>query len=418
MKKRVKKMEERGIEQDRRTRKREYIIILLIILVPVSVVLFGILKDILNQEKEYIIHDGDIKKSIILKDGDEKKALNALGYKDFLISKKVENGKKIDLYVDEPFHASIKSKNTSMTVRFVECTVRELLLEKGFKFDDDDKIIPPLDTRLKDGAKIEIIDVEYKDDEQFEQIAFNVENRENKELLKGKQRIAQYGDYGQKAITYSVRYEDGKEVSREVTDEKIVKEPVSCIIETGTKLPETKQEQQQILSEQESSTTELKQTPPKKFSNKEDPIIRTNNMSTDESELSTAGRANVWSVPAGIQDDTANKIITAGDGSSYEYTSVIDVKATAYNRIEEGGLITATGTVTEYGTIAVDPKVIPLGKKLYVVSNGGQSWSYGPGLAEDTGGLIKGNRIDLFFMTSQESYDFGVRQARVYILKD
>ena len=136
-------------------------------------------------------------------------------------------------------------------------------------------------------------------------------------------------------------------------------------------------------------------------------------------EFSTAGRSQVWSVPAGIQDDTENKIITAGDGSSYEYTAVIDVTATAYHRIEDGGEITASGTVTQYGTIAVDPRVIPLGSRLYVVSDGGdQSWSYGPGLAEDTGGLIKGTKIDLFFMTGDEANDFGIRPAKVYILKD
>ena len=98
---------------------------------------------------------------------------------------------------------------------------------------------------------------------------------------------------------------------------------------------------------------------------------------------------------------------------------MIDVTATAYHRIEDGGEITASGTMTQYGTIAVDPRVIPLGSRLYVVSDGGdQSWSYGPGLAEDTGGLIKGTKIDLFFMTGDEANDFGIRPAKVYILKD
>ena len=93
------------------------------------------------------------------------------------------------------------------------------------------------------------------------------------------------------------------------------------------------------------------------------------------------------------------------------------VPPTAYHRIEDGGLITASGTTTRYGTIAVDPRVIPLGSRVYVVSDGGdQSWSYGPGIAEDTGGLIKENRIDLFFMTDEEAAQFGVRPAKVYIL--
>ena len=95
---------------------------------------------------------------------------------------------------------------------------------------------------------------------------------------------------------------------------------------------------------------------------------------------------------------------------------MLTVKATAYHRQEEGGLITATGTTTKYGTIAVDPSVIPLGSRVFVVAEDGTSWSYGPGLAEDTGGLIKGNRIDLFFMTGTEATNFGARTAKIYVL--
>ena len=73
--------------------------------------------------------------------------------------------------------------------------------------------------------------------------------------------------------------------------------------------------------------------------------------------------------------------------------------------------MTATSTKATPGrTIAVDPKVIPLGSK--VVING---FEY---TAEDTGSAIKGNRIDILFPTHQDALNFGVQYAEVAIVKE
>ena len=67
---------------------------------------------------------------------------------------------------------------------------------------------------------------------------------------------------------------------------------------------------------------------------------------------------------------------------------------------------------TFVGMVAVDPKVIPLGTKIYVEG-------YGIAIAGDTGGAIKGNIIDLFFNTNKECYQFGRQHGlNVYVLKD
>lgn len=71
--------------------------------------------------------------------------------------------------------------------------------------------------------------------------------------------------------------------------------------------------------------------------------------------------------------------------------------------------VTATGVMAERGIAAVDPRVIPLGTRLYVEG-------YGYALAADTGGAIKGNRIDLCFESAVEVDRFGRREVRVYIL--
>jgi 3D (Asp-Asp-Asp) domain-containing protein len=79
------------------------------------------------------------------------------------------------------------------------------------------------------------------------------------------------------------------------------------------------------------------------------------------------------------------------------------VEATAYTWT---GNRTATGTWPEVGTIAVDPEVIPLGTRLYVEG-------YGWGVAADTGGLIKGRIIDVYFDTHRECIEWGRRQVEV-----
>lgn len=92
----------------------------------------------------------------------------------------------------------------------------------------------------------------------------------------------------------------------------------------------------------------------------------------------------------------------------------ITVKATAYTASCEGcSGITATGINIKANpnqkVIAVDPSVISLGSKVYVEG-------FGEATAADTGGAIKGNRIDVFIPSKQDAIDFGVKHLKVTIL--
>ena len=83
--------------------------------------------------------------------------------------------------------------------------------------------------------------------------------------------------------------------------------------------------------------------------------------------------------------------------------------ATAYHPTDgDGRGITATGTKAGYGTVAVDPRVIPLGSAVYVPG-------YGSAVAADTGGAIIGHRIDLCMETFAECFDFGEQPVAVYV---
>ena len=95
---------------------------------------------------------------------------------------------------------------------------------------------------------------------------------------------------------------------------------------------------------------------------------------------------------------------TSLQGSRY-----LTMVATAYAPGAGAGYITATGKKAGYGVAAVDPRVIPLGTRLYIPG-------YGYAVAADTGGSIKGNRIDLCFDTRDEAVKWGKRMVRVYIL--
>ena len=71
---------------------------------------------------------------------------------------------------------------------------------------------------------------------------------------------------------------------------------------------------------------------------------------------------------------------------------------------------TASGMKPQVGVIAVDPKVIPLGTKLYIEG-------YGDAIAGDTGSAIKGNRVDLFMETRENCMEFGRKNVKVWIVK-
>jgi len=100
------------------------------------------------------------------------------------------------------------------------------------------------------------------------------------------------------------------------------------------------------------------------------------------------------------------------------YTKVIEMTATAYtagfqctgkNPGHPAYGITASGVPVDHGIVAVDPRVIPLGTKLYIEG-------YGESLAADVGGSIVGNKIDLYHESLEDAKKFGRRTVKVYVL--
>lgn len=117
-------------------------------------------------------------------------------------------------------------------------------------------------------------------------------------------------------------------------------------------------------------------------------------------------KANVAGVLAAIRERIA-RIQPEGVTLTGEWSMVATAYYAGGGGINGSG-ITATGLRARKGLVAVDPKVIRLGTKLYIEG-------YGIAIAADTGGWIKGNRIDLCFETLEECYRFGRRKIYVYL---
>ena len=104
----------------------------------------------------------------------------------------------------------------------------------------------------------------------------------------------------------------------------------------------------------------------------------------------------------------------ANDSSrgTIRFQKMLVMEATAYTPFDDGQSgLTASGIPARRGVVSVDPRVIPLGTRVYVMG-------YGPALAADTGGAIKGARIDLCFEEYNDAIRFGRRTVEVYILAD
>lgn len=254
------------------------------------------------------------------------------------------------------------------TVNSSAATVGELIDEMGIALDENIHVNLDSSVKLKEGMKIKISKVLVKYEDVKEIVPYNTEKRNSSKLAKGTTKVAQEGKNGLRVVTYKVKYKDGVEIGREEVSTVVERKVVNRIVEVGTKI----------------------------------------------------AYASTKPAPSSATVSNNSQISSKG----FSYSKVITCSASAYDlSYESCGKrpgdphygITASGMKAQYGVIAVDPRVIPLGTKLYVEAVDG-SWSYGFCVAGDTGGGIKGNRIDLFYNSRAEAIAFGRRQAKVYIL--
>lgn len=130
-------------------------------------------------------------------------------------------------------------------------------------------------------------------------------------------------------------------------------------------------------------------------------------------EVEETGK-NIITTDNGDIIDLDNKTVTFKDGQVRKYKKVMNLRSTSYDITV--GTTTRTGTTVRKGVVAVDPNVIPLGTEMYITND--DDWhDYGYGRAEDTGGAIIGDIIDVFYMSPDVTYNYGRRNVTVYIFE-
>ena len=113
-----------------------------------------------------------------------------------------------------------------------------------------------------------------------------------------------------------------------------------------------------------------------------------------------------------IEEPQNNQMVfgtsATGESGAVKYTRIFTAETTAYyaGRNATGAL----GTSCHYGTCAVDPTVIPYGTKLYVEG-------YGVAVANDCGGAVKGNIVDLYMNSTSQCIQWGRRYVTAYVLE-
>ncbi|MBB6732517.1 3D domain-containing protein [Cohnella zeiphila] len=136
-----------------------------------------------------------------------------------------------------------------------------------------------------------------------------------------------------------------------------------------------------------------------------------------------AAAAKVQTLKAEVASAPAAKTVTTSAGQALTFSKVIDMKASAYSSAadENGGwgAVDYFGNPLKLGTIAVDPKVIPLGSKVFIAGYSFDGLPEGGMVAKatDKGSAIVGNRIDIFIPgTPAKVSTFGFQNVKLYVL--
>lgn len=310
-------------------------------------------------ENTYVITDGDQVMVHATYETDPEAILDEAGLQLSEVDKYETTSRDgiSEINIQRGLTVTIRSCGSTMEVISYGESVQQLLDRMEIPVLENTIVSTGLQDPVYDGLEILIQTTLTSNDSYAAVIPFETEYQETGLLEKGEEVILTPGVEGQKLCTAEVTYIDGEETERVVLSEEVVTEPVTQVVAVGTGEGKTKSSK---------------------------PII---------------GNGVI--------------ITTSGDVLTYTHSDVFE--ATSYCRSDVGGNRTSTGTKAREGAIAVDPRVIPYGTRMFIVSNDG-SYVYGVATAEDCGGAIKGHRIDLFYESYDAAIQFGRRDCTIYFL--
>ena len=272
----------------------------------------------------------------------------------------VASGSKgYDIRLNAKLDVTIRHDGETLTTVSKKENISALLTRMGIT-------LSPLEMVAVDLSDQELVltvaeDITYYD-EVREMETFNTVRVANPELPKGTERVVQEGADGVRTSIYEVVWSNGERISRQFVEE-LDSTAVDQIVEYGTSAAAVEQ---------------------------------TDRIASVKKNADGSGT------------------LTFESGTTLNFSQAKSMTATAYTAGHGGAdYTTATGTFVEVGTVAVDKNVIPLGTRMYIVTNDGIV--YGMSVARDTG--VKGNKVDLYYNTYRECIEFGRRSCTVYILE-
>lgn len=276
----------------------------------------------------------------------------------------LEDGMTIEIY--DIYKVVIKADGKEFTKVVSGKTVADALNMAGVILSGEDFSEPAVTTFLKKNMAIEVFRVTVEERTENQVIKHETEYSYNDSLYREDKKVLVEGVDGAKAIIYEDRYINGELSSTTVVSENVVSEPTTELIEVGTK-------------------------------------VRKN---AYPSSIPVGKPISEMAMPSYLQ--------IGSDGIPTTYSSVINAKATAY--CIPGG-ITSTGKRAQTGYIAVDPREIPYGTEMYIVSADGK-YVYGYCIAADTGGFIYSVdwTVDLYMNSEAQCVNWGRRDIIIYVL--
>lgn len=271
-----------------------------------------------------------------------------------LLDRKLQKMNTNEIYIKRAVPINVFVDGQQMKIMTYRDTLKETLDNNQIKLSEKDRLEgAKLDDKIVRDMSVKIVRVKEEVTTENISIPYKVVSRENNRLDKGTERTAREGKEGIREKLFKVVMEDGKEITRELLKDSLISNPIDKIVEIGT-----------ILNHKTSR------------------------------------------------------------GEVVRYSKVLNMRSTAYtasfadtgkNPGDPGFGITYTGMKVRKGVIAVDPRVIPLGTRVYI-EVAGNTPDYGYAIAADTGGAIKGDLIDLYYDDSNTAKRWGCKKVKVYIL--
>ena len=342
-------------------RRKVFLIRLYIVLL--SLILVLALLALISQAalaKTYVVTDGDRVVTYTTFASEPETVLEQLGLSlnqnDTYTTQAVEGAAAITVCRAQKITVHYHGQTTLVT-SFGE-TAGELLSRLGLDVTGEDVVSHGLEEETYDGMELRVDRPEILRQVYTAAIPHPVSRCSDPTLPVGTEAVLTPGTDGEMRCTAEITYLGGQEAGRRVLSETVTRQPVAEIIAVGT------------------------------------------------------GSAPAVSEKPVIADGR----ITLPTGEVLTYTRTDTVRATAYTHTDRGcDTVTATGTRVHRGTAAVDPRFIPYGTRMFIVSSDG-SYVYGIAAAEDCGGDIKGDRMDLYLPTHAQCTAFGRRVCTVYFL--